>query len=298
MWKKIGRIFDPSNLSDGHSYASVPIAERLEGDLFNIYFSSRDESNKSYTRFITIDITDPKAAVTIEDSFVLTPGSLGTFDDSGAMASWITETESTKYLYYIGWNLGVTVPFRNSIGIASKRNNKFFKMFDGPILDRTYKEPHFVASCCVLKEDNKWIMWYLACTDWIISDGRPVHKYHIRYAESNDGISWNRHNDIAIDFKDDKEIAISRPCVIKDNDCWRMWYSYRGEKYRIGYAESLDGKSWTRKDELAGIEVSEEGWDSDMIEYPYVFDHQGHRYMLYNGNDYGKSGIGLAVLDE
>jgi predicted GH43/DUF377 family glycosyl hydrolase len=77
-----------------------------------------------------------------------------------------------------------------------------------------------------------------------------------------------------------------------------MWYSYRGRSYRIGYAESDNGIEWVRKDEEVGIDVSESGWDSEMIEYPYIFDHEGQRYMLYNGNGYGRTGIGLAVLEE
>ncbi len=35
-----------------------------------------------------------------------------------------------------------------------------------------------------------------------------------------------------------------------------------------------------------------------MIEYPFVFDHKCNRYMLYNGNSYGKTGFGLAVLEK
>jgi predicted GH43/DUF377 family glycosyl hydrolase len=77
-----------------------------------------------------------------------------------------------------------------------------------------------------------------------------------------------------------------------------MWYSYRGSRNRIGYADSEDGISWERKDGEAGIDVSASGWDSEMIEYPFVFDHDGERYMLYNGNGYGKTGIGLAVLEK
>ena len=102
---------------------------------------------------------------------------------------------------------------------------------------------------------------------------------------------------MAIDFARAGEYAISRPSVLRDADRWRMWYSYRGERYRIGYAESADGRSWRRCDAEAGIEVSPSGWDSEMIEYPQVFDHEGGRYMAYNGNGYGASGFGLAVLD-
>ena len=79
-----------------------------------------------------------------------------------------------------------------------------------------------------------------------------------------------------------------------------MWYSYKitPATYRIGYAESVDGISWQRMDEKAGIDVSEAGWDSEMIEYAFVFNHKDHKYMLYNGNGYGDTGIGLAVLEE
>jgi len=34
-----------------------------------------------------------------------------------------------------------------------------------------------------------------------------------------------------------------------------------------------------------------------MIEYPCVFDHNAHRYMLYARNDYGREGLGLAVFE-
>jgi hypothetical protein len=140
-------------------------------------------------------------------------------------------------------------------------------------------------------------MWYLSCTEWVIENNIPKHKYHIKYAESDDGVHWQRNGVIAIDYANEGEYAISRPSVMHDIDRWRMWYSYRGNGYRIGYAESHDGKNWVRNDNQVGITVSSTGWDSEMIEYPFVFDHQGQRYMLYNGNGYGKTGFGLATLE-
>jgi hypothetical protein len=35
-----------------------------------------------------------------------------------------------------------------------------------------------------------------------------------------------------------------------------------------------------------------------MICYPFVFDHAGSRFMLYNGNGYGKTGFGIAVWED
>jgi hypothetical protein len=139
-------------------------------------------------------------------------------------------------------------------------------------------------------------MWYLSCTNWNNVNGKSRHRYHIKYAESSDGIQWERNGNISIDYSNDSEYAISRPSVMRDKDCWRMWYSYRGKSYRIGYAESIDGLRWERIDQEVGIDVSDSGWDSQMIEYPFVFDHDGQRYLLYNGNGYGRTGFGLAAL--
>jgi hypothetical protein len=140
-------------------------------------------------------------------------------------------------------------------------------------------------------------MWYLSCVRWDQHQGKPRHHYHIKYAESQDGIDWVRNGIPCIDFDSPGEYAISRPSVIKDGDRYRMWYSYRGERYRIGYAESVDGIRWERMDSEVGIDVSSAGWDSEMVEYPHVFDHQGTRYMLYNGNHYGETGFGYAILE-
>lgn len=298
-WRKLGLVFCPSGEAEWmHSHAAVPVAEGLGGNLIRIYFSSRDTHNRSYTGYVVIDIDRPSQILELSSKPVLVPGKLGEFDDSGAMATWLAAYQGRKYLYYIGWNLGVTVPFRNSIGLAiDPGDGEFVRYADGPIVDRTAREPHFCASCCVLPGDDFWRMWYLSCTGWRISGGKPEHRYHIKYAESDDGISWRREGLVAIDYSNDGEYAISRPAVLRD-DCWRMWYSFRGGSYRIGYAESEDGRLWKRLDNQAGIDVSATGWDSEMIEYPFVFDHGGQRYMLYNGNGYGKTGFGLAVLEQ
>lgn len=298
-WRKLGHIYRPSTEAEWlHSHAAVPIAENIGGDLFKIYFSSRDSENRSFTGYVIIDINKPNTILDKSANPVLVPGNLGEFDDSGAMATWLTEYGHRKYLYYIGWNLGVTVPFRNSIGLAvEKKQGEFVRYASGPIVDRSMDEPHFCASCCVIPESDLWRMWYLSCTEWRVREGKVEHRYHIKYAESDDGIHWRRDGTVAIDYANNGEYAISRPSVIKDGDTWRMWFSYRGTAYRIGYAESHDGKQWERLDHLVGIDVSATGWDSEMIEYPFVFDHKGSRYMLYNGNGYGKSGFGLAVLE-
>lgn len=298
-WRKLGQVFVPDKNREWMlSHAAVPFAERLDDDLFRIYFSSRDCRNRSSTGFVVIDLKQPEKILEISEESVLSLGDAGAFDDSGAMLSWIVENGTRRYLYYIGWNLGVTIPFRNAIGLAVSDNSKAFVKYRGPVVDRGPVDPCFVASSCVLIDKNRWRMWYLSCEGWENIERKPRHRYNLKYAESADGVNWDRKGKVCIDFKSPDEYAISRPSVLKDKEIYRMWYSYRGDAYRIGYAESCDGMNWTRKDEEAGIGVSDSGWDSEMIEYPHVFDHRGERYMLYNGNGYGRSGFGLAVLEK
>jgi hypothetical protein len=299
QWTKLGRIFCPDQDRDWMiSHASVPFAVPLEDSLIRIYFSSRDRVNRSWIGWVVIDLERPHEILDLSPAPVLGPGRLGAFDDSGAMLCWITPGVDRRHLYYIGWNLGVTVPFRNAVGLAVDDGaDGFRRAFEGPILDRSPTEPFFTASACVLREEDSWTMWYLSCVGWDSAGGSPRHRYHIKYTTSADGIAWDRRGIVAIDFQSSSEYAISRPSVVRDGATFRMWYSHRGAAYRIGYAESADGIRWVRRDADVGIGVSDSGWDSEMIEYPHVFDNRGARLMLYNGNAYGRTGFGLAVQE-
>lgn len=296
LWKKIGLIYN------SQSYCSVPIAIPLSRQIIRIIFSSRDINGQSLPFAIDYNLYTKKNEN--EFQIIVNLGLPGSFDENGIMPSCYIIKDEKIFLYYIGWNKGYGIPFRNSIGLMTCENmgKSFIKYSDGPILDRSIHDNCFVASNCVIKDNDIYKMYYLSCDKWIYEKGNFKHFYNIKYAESKNAIHWDRTGHIAIDYKNKDEYAISVPRVIFENSIYKMWYSYRasskGETYRIGYAESNDGKNWRRMDELVGLDVSRDSWDSEMICYPYVFDHRGNRYMLYNGNGYGKTGFGLAVLEQ
>lgn len=284
--------------SDGgwlNSHAALPVVDQIEGG-YRVYFSSRDTRGRAQVGFFE---TGPKfdAVTRVSERPAITLGPLGAFDDSGVTTSWIVNHNNKKYHYYSGWSLGVSVPFYFFVGLAISDDGgeTYQRVSPSPILERNEIDPYLTASPCVLVEDGRWRMWYVSGTSWEMKDERPHHRYHIKYAESTDGIAWKREGFVCIDYKSEDEYAISRPCVVKDGDVYRMWFASRGSSYRIGYAESKDGLKWIRKDDESGIDVSAAGWDSEMVAYPYVLGHGGGYYMLYNGNDYGKTGIGVAV---
>jgi len=308
-WEKLGLVYTPNgSIAWSQSHAQVPVADFIEKEnIIRIYFSTRDKENKSHPSYIEVNAYSPTEVVHINSEPLLSLGKIGTFDDCGVMPSWIIEHEQKKYLYYIGWNVRNTIPYHNSVGLAvSEDNGKKFKRFsEGPLWDRSHSEPHYSGTSCVIKDDGIWKNWYLSCTEWRNVNGINEPRYHIKYAESHDGINWQRDGHVAIDYKDSEEAGIVKASVIKVDDTYHMWFSYRkfnnyrtdkSSSYRIGYANSKDGKNWIRNDNKAGITISLGGWDSLMIEYPHVIKVNDDYYMFYNGNGFGQTGFGVAKL--
>jgi len=299
-WIKRGLIFRPKGDIDWMvTHAAVPYADQISEDTFRVYFCARDAHNRGQVGYFDVDLTRPEKVLYVHDQPVISLGPLGSFDDNGAVSSWIVNVDNKKYCYYSGLTLGVTVPFYFYVGLAISEDGgkSFYKVSPSPILERNKVDPYLTGHVCVLIENNVWKMWYVSGDRWEVANDQRKHYYHIKYAESADGRSWDRKGVVCIDFKSADEVAIARPCVLKEDGIYKMWYSYRGSSYRIGYAESEDGIKWQRKDEKAGIDVAGSGWDSEMVEYAFVFDHKGQRHMLYNGNEYGRTGVGLATLE-
>jgi predicted GH43/DUF377 family glycosyl hydrolase len=305
-WSKKGLIYNcegKNGFDNSHCHKPTPLV--INDETLRIYFGVRDENNKTRTTFIDVDINDLSRIKYVHDEPVLDLGKIGAFDDSGANVSSVIRNGKSIYMYYIGWNPSTTVHTRNSIGLAVSKDNGFTfeRLYDGPILDRNKEEPYYTGAVDVMKEGDFWKMWYTSGAKWKVIDGRPEIWYHIKYAYSNNGIDWHRDNQCCIPPLDEFE-ATARPCVIKDDNTYKMFYSKRDirkfrdnkmHNYRAGYAESSDGINWVRLDEKVGIDVSKEGWDSDAIAYPYVL-RVGGGVMLYNGNGFGKSGFGYAEL--
>lgn len=309
-WEKKGLIFKvEKNYNWMQTHTQVPIVEKVSDDRLRIYFGTRDEKNRTLTTFIEVDPENPKKVLYIHNKPILPLGRLGCFDDCGVMPNWLITFKGKKYFYYLGWNVSSTVRYRVAIGLAiSDDNGMTFKRYsEGPIMDRTIDDPISVSTNCVLIEKNTWKMWYMSYIKWEVIKEIIEPFYRIKYAESKDGINWLRKNIVCIDFKSPDEGGIARPCVIKEDGLYKMWYSYRDKfdyrtnkmhAYRIGYAESKDGINWLRKDNDVGIDVSDNGWDSEMIAYAFIYNYNGQKYMFYNGNEFGKSGVGYCILNQ
>lgn len=297
-WRKLGHVYAPDGGKPWmRSHAANPVAEHMDGDRFRIYFSSRDDRNRSSISFIEIDLTDPRTILREADEPVLGPGDLAMFDDCGASIGCIVPVGAKRYLYYMGWHLTVAVPWQNALGLAISDgpDQPFRRVSRFPIVELNEIDPYTISYPWVRVEGPIFRMWYGSNIQW--GARKEDMRHLIKYAESPDGIHWEREDVVAIDFEGPGEYAMCKPCVLPDRDRYRMWFCSRGPAYRIRYAESRDGVDWVRRSDPAGLDVSANGWDAEMIEYPCVFDHNGARYMLYAGNGFGRAGFGLAILE-
>lgn len=305
-WVKKGHIFSPTgDLPWSQTHAQVPVAEFLgKENALKVYFSTRDKEGRSLPSWVKLDADNPKKILEVASEPILGLGELGTFDDCGVMPSWVIDAPNgEKYLYYIGWNVRNTIPYHNAIGLAISRDggNSFERFSKGPLWDRDFKEPHYSGTSCVVIENGLWRNYYLSCTEWVKVNGKSEPRYHLKIAESADGIHWNRTGKIAIDYLNEEEGGIVKASVYKEGDKYMMVFAFRKlndyrsdskQSYRLGWAQSADGLKWERMGRIKELDLGPEAWDSQMLAYPHVLEYKGRRIMFYNGNGFGQSGFG------
>jgi len=313
-WQKLGQIFefDKSPFSDRYaSHAQSPQALVLE-DRVRIFFSTRkiDKEHKflSYVQYVDY-APDFKSIIGYSDHEVIPLGDLGCFDEHGIFPLSPTKAGNKIYGYTNGIARRVSVDVESGIGFAVSTDNgeTFQKLGHGPILSASINEPFLVGDAFVQVFDGQFHMFYIFGKKWSepTEDQAPERVYKIGHATSADGINWQKTDGFIIADKVDENECQALPTVIKIGKRYHMYFCYRhmagfrtekGKGYRLGYAYSEDLVKWTRDDEHAGIDLSEDGWDSEMMCYPNIFEFNNSVYLLYNGNNFGKYGFGIAKL--
>lgn len=300
-WKKLGQIYQPAPLHEKlQSHAANPLAVFLRDDIFRVFYSGRDAGNRSSVGYVDIDVVTQQV-VYVHDKPAFVHGPENSFYSHGVSIGNCYDVSDTTYMLFMGWQYPPGGHWRGDIGrlILSEDKETLTLDSDTPLIASDDIDPISLSYPWVMQRDNGYDMWYGSTVAWETGSAEMLHV--LKAAHSGDGEIWDRDGD-TLPYEIGVAQAFSRPTVVSDADGrLHMWYSYRsgtGETYRIGYAQSDDGKEWRLLPTESGITVSDSGWDADMICYPFVFDHKDRRYMLYNGNGYGKTGFGLAVLND
>lgn len=316
-WQKMGQVFEFEKTGfKGRfaSHAQSPQALVL-GDRVRVFFSTReiDDTGKflSHVQYVDYD-KEFKGIIGQSEHEVMPLGNLGCFDEHGIFPLSPVRVGNKVYGYTNGISRRTSVDVESGIGFATSEDEgkTFQKLGNGPLLSASLHEPFLVGDAFVREFDGAFHMFYLFGKKWseATDDHAAERVYKIGHAISDDGISWRRDDGggkAIIDDKVDENECQALPTVIRIDGRYHMYFCYRhmagfrdekGKGYRLSYAYSDDLKTWTRDDTQAGIGLSDEGWDSEMMCYPNIFKCEGTVYLLYNGNKFGRGGFGIAKL--
>jgi predicted GH43/DUF377 family glycosyl hydrolase len=302
-WRKLGVVWKPEgNLWWARSHATCPTPIWRNNGGLRVYIQCRDENNVGRVGYVDLDPRNPLKVLKVSRKPVLDIGTAGTFDDSGVLqTSIITSDDGRMFMYYVGFELCHRIRYRLLTGLAvsSDEGETFQRFRQTPILERSDTELLFRGGPFVMKEENRFRMWYVAGSGWTELEGKAMPVYDLRYIESDDGATWPKHGQVVLEISDPDEHGFGRPFVVKEEGYYRMFYSIRKKslrQYRMGYAESPDGIRWVRKDGEMELNASEATWESDSVEFGAYIEHERGSWLLYNGNDFGQTGFGLAEL--
>ena len=141
---------------------------------------------------------------------------------------------------------------------------------------------------CVLRERTLYRMWI----SW-----RPQKS--VALTESKDGIHWSAPKiALAPEPRTGWEDEINRPVIVHREDGYHMWYTGQtGDRSRIGYATSSNGRDWRRQTSKPVLE-STLPWEGAAVMCPHVIwdEHEGHWKLWYSGGEqYEPNAIGYAT---
>lgn len=307
--EKKGLIFSPNKKEWWQQhYAILPTPYfNEELNVIRVFFATTCIDKFGRLAYIDLDCKDPSRIIDSSESFILDVGKDGAFDDCGVNPSCIIKIKNSFFLYYAGYQRHFKTPYSILSGLATSKNLKDFTRYQNtPILERTDSELSLRSAPSVIELNNYYYMVYVSDFGWSeiegeVFKGKRMPQYCLKSAVSINGIDWESSLVPIIYPLTEDEFGFGRPFLHKRDNCYYLFYSIRRKNisYRIGYAVSNDNcQTWERKDDIEGLDVSANGWDSEMICYGAPITIENKTYLFYNGNNNGETGFGYAEIIE
>ena len=228
-------------------------------------------------------------------------GEDGCFDENGVSYPWIIADDDKEYMFSVGWVQGGKNRFQTYLGLAVRtaKNSVFERISRAPIIDRSNEEPFGIGSCCVVRDGKHWSMLYTSFLPWNkndkVSSAHPHSQpsYNIKMATSQDLLNWKRTNNAILEFDNDEHIH-GKPVLFRSQrEEWKLYFSARGSAYRIAQAEGRSLYNLKRQENLSFVHAD---WISQTQEYAFPLRVKNTDYLFFNGNGYGRSGLGYCIL--
>jgi len=311
-WESLGMIFECSAFEISGQpivFAQAPQAVVFE-DFTRVYFSSRcvHPTGIGWLSFVAyVDLsTDFSTVVSAPKRVEYTLAEPGSFDEDGIFPFSPFIDDGRFFALTTGWSRRVSVDVETGVGLMESFDGgaTFSRMGRGPLLTPSTNEPFLVCDGFALRSGQKYKLWHSFGVAWTQCPRTKIWErtYKIGYRESDHLEKWPQGtgSQIIEDVRGEFECQ-ALPTVAKVGGqflmafCHRDTFGFRefpSSKYDLGYAESVDGLAWRRDDSMFSFPRSD--FDSEMRCYPHIFERGKEVFLLYNGNNFGQFGFGLA----
>lgn len=298
-WSKKGLIFKVDHLNEWMVHSAIQPTAIVIDDIIRVYAGFRNNDGVARIGYVDLDANDPSKVLYYTENPILWEGEPGCFDDNGVSPCCAYRQGDDVYLFYSGYNLGHHVRFTSYSGCAVSHDKgvTFERYSSVPVMERTENERLFRCVFDIVPNGDKYMVYYCAGNEFLRGGEKTLASYKIKCLITDDILKLNNEGTQLIDTKDN-EYRLGRSSIIKTENKYRMYFCGGGEKitYQLAYAESADGINWIRDDDKLNLNLSETGWDSEMMAYPSVVQYKEKTYLFYNGNGFGKDGFGYAEL--
>ena len=299
QWEKKGLIYSPPFDGSWKDNSALQPTVLLLQDKIRVFLCFRDTIGVGRIGYVDCEIDNPSQILAISENPVLDVGENGMFDDNGVVPTALIEKDNKIYLYYAGYQLPEKVRFIafGGLAVSHDRGKSFVRYSRVPVFDRTEDAPLFRVPHTVIFDDGKFKFWYGGGSAYIMGANKTLPVYNINYLESKSLTNIPTEGIKVLDIRPG-EHRVGRPTVLKEGNTFKMFFGFGSDDkpYQLGYAQSKDGKIWSREDSDLGLSLSSKGWDSEMMAYPCVVNVGSRTFMFYNGNEYGRYGFGYAEL--
>jgi predicted GH43/DUF377 family glycosyl hydrolase/pimeloyl-ACP methyl ester carboxylesterase len=145
---------------------------------------------------------------------------------------------------------------------------------DNPVIVPQYSwEIESVSQPTVLKKDGKYVMWY--------AGRNSAGKQSFGYAESNNGIAWNKDTVPNLSATEQWEYnSIGGPSILYHDKYYLYYHSSPSLPYSIVMATSEDGKLWTK--DISNPILTPNEYESALNNPEIIIDHD--KLKLYYTN--------------
>ena len=300
-FEKLGKVCDVNSLNlpwlKTNIMTPLPI---FKGNRIRVFLTFCDELNRGRIGYVDLNKDNPLEILGYSKEPCLDLGERGMFDEDGVLTASSFEEDGKMYLYYSAYQKQCTLPYTIFTGLAvsSDGGEHFERVQRVPVLDRTDDEAFMRAAVEVMKTGDKYRIWYAGGGTWFDRGDKLAPEYGLKYMETNNPAVFPNAPVSALELEDD-EYGLAMPQVWQEDGIYKMIYSIRSRSkgYRVAYAESEDGITFKRVTNMIdGLDVSKDGFDSEMICFGKIVRTDKETYMFYCGNHYGREGLGVAKM--